>query len=83
MQPAVYILANKPNGTLYTGVTSDLQRCVLEHKSGEVAGFARRYKCTILVYYELLDEMRIAIEREKQIKAGPRSRKLTLIETAN
>jgi predicted GIY-YIG superfamily endonuclease len=82
-QPAVYIMANKRNGTLYTGVTSDLPRRAHEHKAGLRGGFSSRYGCTLLVYFELLEDMTTAIVREKQIKAESRRKKLTLIETAN
>jgi putative endonuclease len=82
-QPAVYIMANKRNGTLYTGVTSNLLKRVHEHKAGIVPGFASRYGCTLLVYFEIFDEMAEAIAREKQIKAGSRRKKLALIETVN
>ena len=82
-RPAVYILASKPNGTLYTGVTSDLIRRVWEHKNDVVDGFSRRYRVHRLVYYELHDSMEVAISREKQIKAGSRKRKLMLIQGMN
>ena len=82
-QPAVYILASKPNGTLYTGVTSDLVRRVWEHKNDLVEGFTRRYQVHMLVYYELHETMESAIGREKQLKAGSRKRKLALIQAMN
>lgn len=82
-QPAVYILANKRNGTLYTGVTANLVQRVSQHKDGTLPGFSTRYGCKRLVYYELFDDMVTAIEREKQIKAGSRRKKLLLIETTN
>ena len=81
--PAVYIVANKRNGTLYTGVTSDLIRRIYEHREGVVPGFTARYGCKRLVWYELHDEIVAAIVREKQIKAGSRRKKLLLIETLN
>jgi predicted GIY-YIG superfamily endonuclease len=81
--PAIYIMANKRNGTLYTGVTSDLPRRVYEHKQGVVPGFTSRYGCNLLVYYEQCDGMISAIEREKQIKGGSRKKKLALIEGLN
>jgi putative endonuclease len=80
---AVYILASKRNGTLYTGVTSDLLLRVLLHREGKVAGFAREYGCKILVWYEQHNYMREAIKREKQIKRWLRKWKLELIETMN
>ena len=82
-QPTAYIMANKRNGTLYTGVTSDLSRRAYEHREGLVSGFAARYGCKQLVWYECHDEMTVAIAREKQIKAGSRRGKLELIEAAN
>jgi len=82
-QPAVYILASKRNGTLYTGVTSSLIRRIWEHKSDFADGFSRKYAVHLLVYYELYETMDAAITREKQIKAGSRANKLRLIETAN
>lgn len=82
-QPAVYIVASAPNGTVYTGVTSDLVRRVWQHRTGGTTGFTARYGCRILVYYELHDAMLPAIAREKQIKAGSRAKKLALIEAAN
>jgi predicted GIY-YIG superfamily endonuclease len=82
-QPAIYILANKRNGTLYTGVTSDIIKRVYQHKYDEVVGFAQRYNCKLLVYYEHFAEMLNAIDREKQIKAGSRKKKLALIEKLN
>ncbi len=82
-QPSVYILASKRNGTLYTGVTSDLVKRVWEHKSDLVQGFTRRYGVHMLVYFELHDTMLAAIQREKQIKKWNRSWKLELIEKVN
>jgi len=82
-QPAIYILANKRNGTLYTGVTSNLVKRVFEHKNDVIKGFTRQYRCHNLVYYELYDDMSEAISREKQIKGGSREKKLNLIEDIN
>jgi putative endonuclease len=79
-QPCVYIMANKRNGTLYTGVTSDLPKRAFE---GVSKGFSAKYKCKILIWYELHDTMLEAIAREKQIKAGSRATKLALIERSN
>lgn len=81
--PAVYIMASKRHGTLYTGVTADLVRRVAEHKYGVTGSFCRRYGCVLLVYFEMHEEMASAIAREKQIKAGSRRRKLELIEGVN
>jgi len=82
-QPCVYIVASRRNGTLYTGVTSNLPKRAFEHHQGLVKGFSTRYKCTILVWYELHESMIDAITREKQIKAGSRIKKLSLIEGSN
>jgi len=82
-QPAVYILANRRNGALYCGVTSNLVKRVWEHRNDLVDGFSRRYVVHMLVFYELHDSMEVAIAREKQIKAGSRLRKLRLIESIN
>ena len=82
-QPAVYILARAKNGTLYTGVTSDLVKRVWQHKEDLVEGFTKRYQVHALVYYELCEDMLSAIAREKQIKAGSRNNKIKLIESKN
>ena len=82
-QPAVYILASDRNGTLYIGVTGNLQQRVWEHKSDLVDGFTRKYGVHRLVYYELHDDMMSAIRREKQLKKWNRVWKLELIETQN
>jgi predicted GIY-YIG superfamily endonuclease len=81
--PAVYIMTNQRNGTLYTGVTSDLPRRVYQHREGLVPGFTAGYSCKRLVWYEPHDSMAGAISREKQIKAGSRKKKLALIEAMN
>ena len=82
-QPTVYIMANRRNGALYTGVTSDLIRRVYQHKHEEMPGFTKRYRCKLLVYYEQHGDMYNAISREKQIKGGSRKKKLMLIESMN
>jgi predicted GIY-YIG superfamily endonuclease len=82
-QPAIYIMANKRNGTIYTGVTSDLIKRVYEHKCGNVPGFTQEHGCKNLVYYELIEDMLSAIAREKQLKGGSRNKKLALIEKLN
>ena len=82
-QPCVYIMASRRRGTLYTGVTSNPPRRAFEHREGLVAGFAAKYGCKMLVWYELHDTMIGAITREKQIKAGSRAKKLALIEGLN
>jgi predicted GIY-YIG superfamily endonuclease len=82
-QPCVYIVTNKRQGTLYTGVTANLPRRAFEHREGLLDGFSKKYGCKILVWYELHESMTEAITREKQIKAGSRARKLALIEALN
>ena len=83
MQPVVYILASKRNGTLYTGVTGDLIKRTWEHKNNRAEGFTQRYGVHILVYYELHADMLAAITREKQIKKWNRAWKIRLIESAS
>lgn len=83
MQPTVYILASKRNGTLYIGVTSDLVGRVWQHKQGEYDGFTSRYGVKLLVYYETFTRIDDAIVREKQLKEWHRAWKLRLIEQAN
>ncbi|MEQ8508197.1 MAG: GIY-YIG nuclease family protein [Rhodospirillaceae bacterium] len=80
---AVYILASARNGTLYTGVTSDLVRRVWEHKHGVVGGFTKKYGVKMLVYFEILDNAESAIQREKTIKRWNRKWKIDAIEKEN
>jgi predicted GIY-YIG superfamily endonuclease len=82
-RPAVYIMANRRNGTIYTGVTSNLPQRVWQHREGAADGFTKRYGCKMLVWFEMADTMEGAIGREKQIKAGSRAKKLALIEGLN
>ena len=79
----VYILSNKPNGVLYTGVTNDLARRVGEHRSGAIDGFSRRYGLKRLVFAEQHDDIRFAIQREHTIKHWPRAWKVRLIVADN
>jgi putative endonuclease len=79
----VYIITNKNNRVLYTGITNDLKRRVYEHKEKLVGGFTKRYNVSKLVYYEVFEDPENAILREKQIKAGSRQKKINLIETIN
>jgi putative endonuclease len=79
----VYILTNKYNKVLYTGVTNDLIRRVYEHKNKIIKGFTSKYNCEKLVYYELFTQVEFAIKREKQIKGWKRVRKIALIESFN
>jgi putative endonuclease len=81
--PCVYILASRKNGTLYTGVTSNLTQRIGQHKMGVVDGFTKRYALHTLVYYEQYETMEIAILREKQIKGGSRKKKVDLIVSMN
>ena len=81
---AVYILTNKSNSVLYTGVTSDLMNRMFQHKSySNPASFVSRYKVIKLVYYEEFDDVSEAIRREKQIKAGSRKKKIKLVDSIN
>ena len=80
----VYILTNKWNTVLYTGVTNDLVRRVYEHKThADPKSFTAKYKVTKLVYYEYTGDVRVALEREKQIKSWNRKAKENLINTMN
>jgi putative endonuclease len=79
----VYLLANKHNNVLYTGVTNDLIRRVYEHKNKLVTGFTQKYNVDRLVYYEVCGGIVVAIEREKQIKSWSRKKKLDLINALN
>ncbi|MBW8783042.1 MAG: GIY-YIG nuclease family protein [Novosphingobium sp.] len=81
-QPAVYIVANGRNGTIYVGVTSNLRQRISQHRQG-ASGFTARYGCKLLVWYEVHPTMESAITREKQLKGGSRARKLKLIEVDN
>ncbi len=71
------------SGTLYIGMTNNVYRRALEHKRGEVEGFASKYSCTRLVYYESFDDVHKAIGREKQLKGWAREKKIALIESKN
>lgn len=82
-QPCVYIMANKPNGTLYTGVTRNLIKRVWEHKNNLVEGFTKRYGVHQLVYFEQHEDMVSAITREKRIKKWNRAWKIRIIEKQN
>ncbi len=82
-QPCVYIMASVRNGTLYTGVTSNLGQRAFQHRQGLGSGFTAQYQCRLLVWYEHYERMDEAIAREKQIKAGSRQKKISLIETMN
>lgn len=79
----IYIMTNKGNTVVYTGVTNDLIRRVYEHKSKRVEGFTKKYNINKLVYYEIYEDVSQAIAREKQIKAGSRKKKINLINSIN
>ena len=79
----VYVLASKPNGTLYVGVTNDLVRRVYEHREKLVDGFTKKYDVSTLVYYELHDTIDPALQREKNIKHWSRQWKIDLIVALN
>jgi putative endonuclease len=78
----VYIVGSR-SGTLYIGMTNNIERRMREHKSGEFEGFASKYGCDRLVYYECFDDVRKAIDREKQLKGWVRRKKIALIESVN
>jgi putative endonuclease len=82
-KPALYILANRKNGTLYIGVTSDLIKRVWQHKMDFMEGFTKKYQVHLLVYFEFHETMRAAILREKQLKGWKRNWKLKIIERDN
>ena len=79
----VYIMTNKNNRVLYTGITNDLKRRAYEHKEKLIDGFTKKYNVSKLVYYEALEDPENAILREKKIKAGSRQKKIDLINTIN
>lgn len=82
-QPCVYILASQRNGTLYTGVTSNLVKRIWEHKNDMVEGFTSKYSVHTLVWYEVHESLESAITREKQVKNWKREWKIKTIEQAN
>ena len=79
----VYIMASGRNGTLYTGVTTDLARRAYEHREGQLEGFTRKYAVKMLVWFEIHESVTAAIVREKSIKRWRRAWKLALIEADN
>ena len=82
-QYCVYIMTNTHNTVLYTGVTNNLQRRVLEHRAGTGSAITKKYNAHKLVYFECGDDVNAAIFREKQIKAGSRRKKIDLIKSIN
>jgi len=83
VEPCVYIIASRRNGTIYTGVTSNLVQRIHHHRTGTFPGFNADHDCTRLVWFECHETMETAIRREKRIKEWQRNWKLTLIETTN
>ncbi|WP_192890049.1 GIY-YIG nuclease family protein [Vibrio bathopelagicus] len=82
-QPAIYILANRSNSVLYIGVTGNLKQRTWQHKAGDLEGFTKKYNVDKLVYFEVFEDFRAAIEREKQLKKWNRSWKEILISELN
>ncbi len=79
----VYIMTNKNNRVLYTGVTNDIKRRAYEHRERMIDGFTKRYKVVKLVYYEPYNDINDAIRREKRVKGGSRAKKVNLINSMN
>jgi putative endonuclease len=79
----IYILTNKNNTVLYTGVTNNLHRRLYEHREKLLPGFTKKYNVAKLVYYEMFDNIENAILREKQIKGGSREKKMALVNQMN
>ena len=79
----VYLLSNKKSTVIYTGMTNDLVRRVYQHKQGQSESFTQRYRVNRLMYFESFADVRDALEREKQLKAGSRQKKLDLINSTN
>ncbi|MBO6784172.1 MAG: GIY-YIG nuclease family protein [Alphaproteobacteria bacterium] len=79
----VYIMTNRPNGTLYVGVTGDIARRAWEHREGLVEGFTKKYGLKRLVYAEAFEDISVAIQREKTIKHWPRAWRVNLILSGN
>ncbi|MEL7196711.1 MAG: GIY-YIG nuclease family protein [Pseudomonadota bacterium] len=82
-RPAVYFVANRKLGAISCGVTSNLAQRAWQHKEGTIEGFSKRYNCKLLVWFEFHATMEAAIEREKQLKAGSRNKKVALIVETN
>ena len=82
-QGYVYLIMNKANTVIYTGVTGNLQKRIYEHKAKLAPGFTKKYNVTKLVYYEIFNSITTAITREKQIKGGSRKKKIELINSMN
>jgi putative endonuclease len=82
-QYCVYMMTNKNNTVIYTGVTNNLKRRVYEHKEKMLEGFTKKYNATKLVYFEVTNDINSAIQKEKQLKAGSRQKKIDLINSLN
>lgn len=82
-QAYVYLMTNRTNTVIYTGVTSDLRKRVYEHREKIIEGFTKKYNVNKLVYYEIFDDIENAILREKQVKGGTRQKKVDLIKSMN
>ena len=82
-QYCVYLLSNKNNTVIYTGMTSNLTKRLYQHKTKKYKGFTSRYNCDKLVYFEVFTDVNLAIQREKQIKSGSRKKKEQLINIEN
>jgi|JI10StandDraft_1071094.scaffolds.fasta_scaffold22025_2 putative endonuclease len=80
---AVYIMTDRRYGVLYTGVTAYLLKRISQHRAGEGSQFAAKYNCKRLAWYEIHDDINVAIQREKSIKRYPRAWKISLIEATN
>lgn len=79
----VYLLSNKNNTVIYTGVTNELKQRVYEHKKKMIDGFTKKYNVNELLYFEFTSDINSAIQREKQIKAGSRQKKIDLVNSIN
>ena len=79
----IYLLTNKANTVIYTGVTNDLKRRIYEHKEELIEGFSKKYRLKRLVYFECFSDPKSAIAREKQIKGGSRQKKMDLVNGEN
>ena len=82
-QPCVYIMADRPGGTLYVGVTSNLPQRIFQHKNETFGGFSTKYNCKMLVFYEVFQTMDDAISAEKKLKGGSRLSKINHIQFMN
>jgi putative endonuclease len=83
MAAYIYFMTNRRNGILYVGMTTNLPARAYQHREGLIAGFTKRYRLKLLVYYEVFDDVRDAIQREKTIKHWPRAWKVRLIHEFN